>query len=167
MKTHLREMKSSDIPKVLEKLEEQNRRDGTSYSMPRVFDANGSRLPSIPLALVAIDDEGNVVQGHVWETTVEQMTFGVAPEATASSMREQDAVFWVLQQKGFRDLHILVPNERVKAMGHELDSILGMKYTAKMLTHFYRLLDPAENAELRKWYEDQEAQNEQSTAGAS
>jgi hypothetical protein len=49
-------------------------------------------------------------------------------------------------------------------MAHGLDKILGMTCTEKVLLHFYRLLDPAENDELRKWYKDKEAKSVESPA---
>jgi hypothetical protein len=158
-------MTLADVPAVLAKLAEQNRRDGTSYAMPQVFDRGGVRLPRISLALVAVDVEtGEVVQGHVWEQTVEHLAFGISSEATVCSMHEQEAVFHLLRQRGFRDEHILVPIERAGEMAHGLDKILGMTCTEKVLLHFYRLLDPAENDELRKWYKDKEAKSVESPA---
>lgn len=151
-------MKVEDLPALRQRLAEQNERDGTSYALPQIFDTNGRRVPSIALALVAYDVEtGEVVQGHVYERTVEQMTFGISPEATVCSMHEQEAVFFLLREKGYRDLHVLVPDQRVGDMKHGLDKILRLNCTEGVLTHFYRLLDPAQNDELRQWYEDQEA----------
>jgi hypothetical protein len=154
MKTRLREMTPADVPAVHERCREQNERDGTSYSVPVIFDEVGKRLPSIALALVAVGENGEVVQGHVFERTVEQMCFGIDAEATVCSMREQAAVLYILRDRGFRDLHILVPPERVAQMQHGLESIYGMSATG--MTHFYRMLDPEENLELRKFYEERE-----------
>lgn len=153
MKTTLRQMTPEDIPAVEERLREQNERDGTSYSVPVIFDEVGKRLPSIPLALVAVDEQGEVRQGHIWERTVEQMCFGIDAEATVCSMHESDYVLFLLRERGFHDLHILVPPKRVKQMQHGLEHIYGMSDTG--LKHFYRLLDPAENLKLREFYENQ------------
>lgn len=159
MRTRLREMTAEDMPAVIERLKEQNRRDGTSYSVPPVFDDTGKRLPGIPLALVAVDIEtGEVLQGHVWIRTVEQMTFGIAPEATACSMREQEAVYYLLRERGYTDLHILVPNERVEQIGSGLENSMHMHATGEMMQHYYRLLDSADNEQLRQWYESQKLQ---------
>jgi hypothetical protein len=147
-------MTPADVPAVLERLKEQNARDRTSYAMPVVFDTRGARLANIPLALVAVTETGEVRQGHVYEVTLEGMSFGIDPEATVCSMHEQEAVFFLLRERGYHDLHILVPRERVKQMRHGLKKILGMTDTG--LEHFYRLLDPAENAELQKFYESRE-----------
>lgn len=147
-------MRPNDVPAVLHRLREQNYRDKTSYTLPRVFDERGVRLPNIPLALVAVDVETQMVeQGHVWIRTLEQMSFGISPEATVCSMHEHPAVFHLLRERGYTDLHILVPKERVGQMAHGLDSILKTIDTGETLRHFYRLLDPAENDELRNWYE--------------
>jgi len=156
MRTRLREMRPEDVPVIQELLKEQNERDATSYQMPPVFDENGVRLPSIPLALVAVDiQDGKVIQGHVWERTVELMSFGINAEATVCSMHEQEAIHFVLRERGYRDEHILVPANREADMRHGLEKIYRM--TATGMTHFYRLLDPAENEELRAWYENREA----------
>ena len=158
MRTRLREMTPADVPAVEEKLREQNERDGTSYSLPQVFDERGARLPNIPLALVAVDLETDaVVQGHLWEITLEQTCYGVNPAATVSSMHEQDAVLYLLRQRGFRDQHMFIPAQRVKQMQHGLEKIYGMSATG--MTHFYRMLDPQENAALQEFYEKQEAVN--------
>ena len=150
----LREMTPADVPAVQRRLEEQNARDGTSYSIPRIFDETGQRLRNIPLALVAVSVEtGEVIQGHVWEQTVEQTCYGVDSEATVCSMHEQDAVLYMLRQRGFRDLHILVPPERVRDMQHGLEKIYGMSDTG--MRHFYRMLDPEENKAVQEFYEAQ------------
>ena len=146
-------MMPEDVPAVLNLLEEQNRRDGTSYAMPQVFDGQGGRLSRIPLALVAVDVEtGAVVQGHIWEKTLEHMAFGISAEATVCSAHEQEAVWFLLREAGYRDEHMLVPNDRLALMEHGLETILGMTNTGKVLTHLYRLLDPVENLELRNFY---------------
>ena len=148
-------MKPADVPAVQELLREQNERDGTSYQCPLVFDSRGARLPSIPLALVAVGEDGVVRQGHVFERTVEQLTFGIDPEATVCSMHEQEAVTFLLRERGYEDLHILVPNQRVAQMAHGLSKIYGMIDMSELLTHFYRRLDPVENTELQEWYAQQ------------
>lgn len=147
-------MTPSDIPAVEERLRAQNERDGTSYSLPQVFDEKGRRLPRIPLALVAVDiDSGDVVQGYVWEATLELMTFGTNARATVMSAEDQDAAFYLLRERGYRDFHTLVPAERVSQMEHFMERRYRMSATG--LTHFYRLLDPAENEALREFYEQE------------
>lgn len=147
-------MRPADVPAVLERLREQNERDGTSYRMPQVFDERGVRLAGIPLALVAVDTEtGEVVQGHIYETTLEQMSFGTDARATVCSIREQEAVFFLLRERGFSDIHILVPEQRAHNMQHGLEKTLKMSATG--MRHFYRRLDSMENEELRNWYREQ------------
>jgi hypothetical protein len=163
MKTKLREMRPADVPAVLERLREQNERDGTSYGMDLVFDPQGRRLPNIVLALVAVTEDGEVRQGHVWAKTLEQTTFGIDPEATVCSMHEQDAVFYLLRERGYVDQHILVPVERAPQMEHGLNRIYGMHDTSKVLKHFYRRLDAAENADLAEFYKDREDAHESRT----
>ena len=159
-------MAPADVPALLEKLREQNERDGTSYALPPVFDAAGRRLGMVPLALVAVDVmTGEVVQGHVWETTVEHLAIGIEPGATVSSIREQEAVWYLLRQRGFKDEHMLIPHTSAPLMENGLAKMLGMIDTGKVLKHFYRMLDPVENAELQDWYRKQEEKNVASPAG--
>jgi len=160
-------MTPADVPAVLERLREQNERDSTSYQCPMVFDSMGARLPSIPLALVVIDEDDRVLQGIVFEKTVEMMSFGINARASIAAMHEQEAIFYLLKERGYKDLHILVPNERVSQMEHGLDRILGMNRTTEVLTHFYRLIDQSENEDLRKWYATQEARHEPEPAASS
>lgn len=150
-------MVPADVPAVIERCREQNERDGTSYSVPPIFDERGQRLRNTPLALVAVSEDGEVIQGHIFENTVEQLTFGIDPEATVCSMHEKDAVLFMLRERGYRDLHILVPPERAPQMQHGLEKIYGM--TATGMTHFYRLLDPEANAALQKFYQEREVVN--------
>jgi hypothetical protein len=157
VRTRLRELTPADIPVLEEKLREQNDRDGTSYSLPQIFDERGRRLGRIPLALAAVDVEtGEVAQGHVWETTLEQMTFGADAEATVCSLHELEAIAFVLRERGYRDFHTLVPPASVAQMEHGLEKIGRMSKTG--MTHFYRLLDPAENQATRDFYEQQKQQ---------
>lgn len=154
MRTTLREMTPADLPAVEERLREQNERDGTSYGLPQIFDERGIRLPNISLALVAVDiDTGRVEQGLTVEHTSELMLFGTNAKATVCSMHESDAIWYLLRERGLRDVHILVPAERTKDMKHGLESIIGMSATG--LTHFYRLLDPEENRVLQTFYREQ------------
>jgi hypothetical protein len=149
-------MVPADVPVLLDLLKEQNERDSTDYPMTQVFDDSGRRMPNVELALVAVDEEtGEVMQGHIWERTLEHMAIGISREATVCSMHEQGAFTFILRERGYHDFHIFIPKIRVKQMRHGLEKILGMIDTG--LTHFYRRLDPAENDELRKVYEDREA----------
>jgi len=155
MKTRLRQMTPADVPAVQRRLEEQNKRDGTSYSVPQIFNETGQRLRNIPLALVAVSIEtGEVIQGHVWEITIEQTCYGIDSEATVCSMHEKDAVLYMLRQRGFRDLHIFIPPERVRDMQHGLETIYDMSDTG--MRHFYRMLDPEENKQVQDFYREQE-----------
>lgn len=155
MRTRLREMKPVDVPAVLERLQEQNQRDGTSYSLPCIFDAQGQRMRNIELALVAVDMEtGRVEQGHVWERTLEQTSYGTNRRATVCSMQEFDAIAFVLRERGYRDMHTLVPKALRPRLEHGLKRLCAMSPTG--FAHFYRLLDPAENAEVQKFYEERE-----------
>jgi hypothetical protein len=158
-------MRPGDLPVLADLLREQNGRDATSYAMPAVFDAEGKLLPRIAMALVAVDEDGRVLQGHVWEKTVEHTVYGMSARATACSIREQEAVFYLLRKRGYEDEHVLVPRVRVGAMRHGLEHLLGLSTTDGELEHFYRRLDADENEDLRRWYSERGERHEPRTTG--
>lgn len=131
------------MPRLEAWAREQNRRDGTNYPLPKVFEqaADGSvmQVGGVPLALALVRD-GRVVQGHVFERTVELTSYGTDPQATSDSMRQSDAVFWMLREMGYMDCHLLVPQTRVGQLEHEISALMGMKRIDERLAHFYRRL---------------------------
>lgn len=153
-RVRLRELRPSDMQQAERLLEEQNERDGTSYALPRIFDWLGNRLPNIAMALVAADHLNEaVIQVHVWETTLEQTSYGTGARGTVTSVNEQNAVWWALRQRGFTHQHLFVPLARVADLEKGLDERLRMIRMDKHMACFFRMLDPAENEKLRKFYE--------------
>lgn len=155
MRTTLRNLRPSDMPRLRELLIEQNERDGTSYGLPAIFDSNGVKLASIPLALGAVDKSDQVIQGHVWIQTLEQMTFGTDPRATACSIREMGAVWFALRNLGYHDVHLQVPKIVVGDLERGLARDMRMTRDDHELAHFYRLLDHDANERLRAWRDSQ------------
>jgi hypothetical protein len=148
----------ADLDQAARLLAEQNERDGTSYGMPQIFDATGKKMPGIVLALAAADRlSERVVQVHLWEATLEQTSYGIAARGTVVSAEEQMAVWWALRQRGFHDQHLLVPKARADELEKGLTERLRMIRLDRHMSCFYRLLDPAENEQLRDFYEKQEA----------
>ena len=145
MRSRMRQMTPADIERIAELAAEQNERDGTEYPLPQVFvpelsDASLCRQSvHVPLALVT-EINGRVEQGHLFLRTLEMMSFGTNRRATAASIRDRAAVFYLLRQKGYQDLHIQVPKVKVANMEHSLAEAMGMARDDDRLVHFYREL---------------------------
>jgi hypothetical protein len=145
-------MRPADLPAVQVALDRQNRRDGTSFALPEIWDREGNRLPRIALALVAADVKTDrAITGWVWERTLEMCGYGVSRRATFESVEQADAVFWALREKGYTDLHIQVPKKHAAALEAAMTEKMGMLRDDDELAHFYRLLDPEENRLLHEF----------------
>jgi hypothetical protein len=118
----------------------QNRRDGTSYGVPPVFDEHGRFRRNIALALVAVDQRGRVRAGYVFERTIEMMSFGGGKEVTEAGLDEVPAVFYELRALGYQDLHVQVPKVHVGEIEGQLEQRLGTARDDDRLAHFYREL---------------------------
>lgn len=130
-------MEPRDVPRVLELCAEQNRRDGTSYPLPPVFDADGRRDPNAALALVT-EMDGEVRQGHIFLRTLEMMSFGVSRRASAISLRHAPLAVELLRERGYVDMHVLAPRQRAAAMENRLAQAMGLLRDDDRLAHFYR-----------------------------
>lgn len=145
MNFRIRKMTPFDLPLVAERAREQNERDGTSYPVPEIFEPDATRtggwklVDNVPLALVS-EMNGRLEQAHVFLRTLEMMSFGTNRRATALSMRQAPAAFYLLRQKGYQDLHVLVPKNRTEAMQHRLAEAMGLVRDDDRLAHFYRNL---------------------------
>ena len=113
MKYTLRAAEPRDVPEIEERCREQNKRDGTSYPVPPIFDVLGMQLPHIAFAGVIEDEHGNVLQGVVMEVNPEMSLFGCAPEATATLRKEIEGVFYLLRKQGFSVVHTFIPKDVV------------------------------------------------------
>lgn len=136
----MRRMRPRDLPAVWRHCQAQNRRDGTSYGVPEVFDRDGKLLPNIALALVTVDKKGRVRGAHIFERTLEMMSFGGGAAATGAAVDEFPEVFYELRALGYQDLHIQVPKTHVAELEAELTERMGMARDDDRLAHFYREL---------------------------
>jgi len=135
-----RELGPRDLPQVWKHCKAQNRRDGTRYGVPTIWDRQGRQLPDIPLALAAIDSRGRVASAHVFERTLEYMSFGGGQQALAAVLDEAPGIFYRLRGLGYRDLHILPPLAHMRALEAVLKDRMGMNRIDTYLGHFYREL---------------------------
>ncbi len=113
-KTILRLAEPKDIPILLQKLAEQNRRDKTRYPMPEIFDEEGRQAENIPLAYVV--ERGREVFGAViFESKgVEMMLIGCSPRVTLTIGGHAPGVLFTLRSMGFNWIRSLVTKSVVK-----------------------------------------------------
>jgi hypothetical protein len=137
-------MEPRDMPAVLRLCAAQNRRDGTSYPVPLIFDLDksspryGQYLPNVALALVTTVD-GRVKQGHVFMRTVEAMSFGGGRDDMEFSCAHIPLALELLRCAGYDEVHTFVPHGKVE----ELQKVLkpqGLKRIDQRLAHFFKVL---------------------------
>lgn len=110
----------ADVSAIVRLKDEQNRRDGTSYPVPRLFNEDGSLAKGIALILVA-EEAGEVKQAVVFESkTVELTVFGTDPKATARMWRQIDFADYLLAQQGFEIIDCFVPPVVVRQIAKPL-----------------------------------------------
>jgi hypothetical protein len=137
-------MEPRDYPRVLRLCQAQNRRDGTSYPVPPVFDMDpgsprfGQYLPNIVLAVV-VEAAGRVRQAHVFLRTIEEMTFGGGAEDMAFSAQHIEVTLDLLRRRGYDDFHTFLPHNRVSDLGPTLAEH-GLNRLDLRLAHFFRML---------------------------
>lgn len=140
----VRMMEPRDLPRVLQAAAAQNRRDGTSYPVPPIFDLDeqsprfGQLVPNVALALVT-EVDGRVRQGHVWLRTLEEMSFGGGRDVMEFSSHHIQMALALLKQKGYDDVHQLIPHARVDDLTEMLERE-GFARIDRRLAHFFRML---------------------------
>jgi hypothetical protein len=105
----MRLLEPRDMMRLRELHAEQNKRDGTSYPLPRMFGYRGHFDPDIVLAL-AIERRGELVQGVYFQSKMAEMCFaGCDAEATAQVKNEAEAVKYTLRSLGITKLLTHIP----------------------------------------------------------
>ena len=153
----VRMMEPRDMPTVWAIARAQNRRDGTSYPFPPVFEMRGGHpklgqlLPNVPLALVTesrfmrphtgmLGRPWRIRCGHVFLRTIEVMSFGGGVEEMRFSMSHIPAALEILKQRGYVDAHAFVPGHRATPdLTHELQE-QGLDRIDYRLAHFFRMI---------------------------
>ena len=111
--TILRLAEPRDIPILLHKLAEQNRRDGTRYPLPEIFDEDGRQSDNIPLAYV-VERGGEIFGGIIFESKgVEMMLVGCNPRVTLTIGKHAPGVLYTLRAMGFNWIRSLVTRKIV------------------------------------------------------
>lgn len=139
----VRNTEPRDMPELFRIAAAQNRRDGTNYPVPPVFDMDeksprfGQLLPNVPLALTT-ERDSRVRQVHVFLRTVECMGFGGGAEDMDFSAGHIPMALDFLCRAGYDDLHVFVPRVRVSVEHHALLAAHGMARLDPRLAHFFR-----------------------------
>lgn len=142
MKRTVRMMEPRDLPRIWRAAAAQNRRDGTNYPVPPIFDLDpqsprhGQLLPSVALALTT-EVNGRVRMGHVFLRTVEEMSFGGGKEEMEFSGAHIPLALEILRDKGYRELHVLVPKNRTRGL-RRLLTAKGMRRIDRRFAHWFR-----------------------------
>lgn len=141
MSQKVRMMEPKDLPAIWRMADAQNRRDGTSYPFPRVFEMDsakprfGQLVENVPLALV-VENGNRVRQGFICMRTIE--VFGVGGGDMEFSAAHIPMMADFLRRKGYDDLHTFVPRNRATAQHCKLLEDFGMTRLDPRLATFYR-----------------------------
>lgn len=139
----LRLMEPRDLPRIWRMADAQNRRDGTSYPVPPIFEMEESKpgfgqlVQNVPLALV-VERNGRVCQAEIFTRTIEIMGIGGGREDMEFSAAHIPMALDLLKRKGYTEVHTFVPNVRVSEAHATLLQQHGMHRLDQRLAHFYR-----------------------------
>ncbi len=138
-------MEPRDLPELYRIARAQNRRDGTSYPVPPVFEMDeasprfGQLTQNAPLALVT-ERDGRVRAGYVFLRTIEIMGFGGGREDMEFSAAHIPMALDFLRRQGYDDAHVFVPGVRVSPEHRALLEAQGMTRIDQRLAHFLKML---------------------------
>jgi len=141
MSQRVRMMEPKDLPGIWRMADAQNRRDGTSYPIPRIFEMDsthpgfGQLVPNVPLALV-VENNKRVRGAFICTRTIEVM--GVAGGDMEFAAAHIPMMADLLKRKGYDDLHTFVPMSRATEAHCKLLEAFGMTRLDHRLAHFYR-----------------------------
>lgn len=139
--TVMRNAEPRDVPALLEKLAEQNERDGTCYPIPELFDRDGKPDKFVPLALV-IEHAGKIDGGIIFESAgrgVELMLIGCNPRVTLMAEWQQQAIVYTLKSLGFKWIRSFVTRSVVENLEKPLEQA-GFTRTDNRFASFIREL---------------------------
>jgi hypothetical protein len=137
----VRMMQPNDLLPLWRMADAQNRRDGTKYPIPRIFEMDeakpgfGQLVQNVPLALVT-EIDGRVRQAFICMRTIEVMGIGGGDMQFSASHIPMMAD--LLKRKGYDDLHTFVPIHRASPAHCKLLQDFGMTRLDHRLAHFFR-----------------------------
>lgn len=139
----VRNMEPRDLLQLWRLADAQNRRDGTHYPVPPIFQMDeyktgfGQLVQNVPLALVT-ERDGRVRQAHIFLRTIEVMGFGGGREDMEFSASHIPMALDLLKRRGYDEAHVFVPNVRVSDEHAKLLRDFGMTRLDHRLAHFFR-----------------------------
>ena len=139
-KYRIRLTEMRDIPYIEELHRQQNERDGTNYPLTQVFDEHGYQMTNVVLSVVIVDEADKVHQGVIFERGVEMMLSGCDAEATAQLEKQINGLWYLLRQKGYSNVHCLVPKDMVIPIEKPMKRV-GFQRDDFKLAHFYKSLE--------------------------
>jgi hypothetical protein len=135
-KTLLRLAEPRDMPALLKKLAEQNRRDKTRYPMPEIFDEDGRQADNVPVAYV-VERGGEVFGGIIFESKgVEMMLVGCSPRVTLTIGKHASGVLFTLKAMGFNWIKCEVTRSIVKQVQGAMKQA-GFRKISNKFTSFF------------------------------
>ncbi len=141
----VRNMEPRDLMTLMRIAAAQNRRDGTSYPLPPVFELDessprfGQLVQNVPLALTT-ERDGRVRSGTVFLRTIEAMHFGGGREDMEFDAGHIPLAFDMLRRMGYDDVHLFVPPLRVSPEHRQRLEAFGLTRLDERLAHFFKML---------------------------
>lgn len=143
MSHRIRNLEPKDLPALWRMADAQNRRDGTKYPVPRIFEMGESKpgfghlVENVPLALVT-ERNGRMRQAHIALRTIEIMGFGGGHDDMEFSAAHIPMMMDLLKRRGYDEAHTFIPNVRVSEEHCKLLQDFGMTRLDHRLAHFFR-----------------------------
>lgn len=125
----------ADLPLIQDFHDTQNRRQGTTVALPKLFTAEGDFTRNIALAFM-VERDGTPVQAFFFELVPEVCFAGCDPQATAYAQREIDRIAFLLRGMGFTGINCKVPDHLAKHIDGPLERAGFAPDTG--LTHFFK-----------------------------
>lgn len=141
----LRNLEPRDLPALYRIARAQNRRDGTSYPVPPIFNLAegtpgfGQLAANAPIAL-ATERDGRLRSATVFLRTIEAMHFGGGREDMEFDAGHIPLAGEMLRRMGYDDLHVFVPGARVTPEHRALLEDYGLARLDHRLAHFLKML---------------------------
>jgi hypothetical protein len=120
----IRSLEPRDMARLLELHAAQNRRDGTRYPLPRMFNPQGGLDPDIALAL-AVERRQRLTQGIYFQTMAEMCFAGCDARSTLEVGREANAIGYTMRALGYTRVRCDIPHVRV---GELEESLLAARF---------------------------------------
>jgi hypothetical protein len=123
----------------------QNRRDGTSYPVPEIFELDeskpgfGNLVQNVPLALVT-ENNGRVVNCHIFTRTIEVMGWGGGRDNHEISAAHIPMAADFLKRRGYDSLLALVPKLRATDAQSTLLETYGLHRVDNRLAMYFKEL---------------------------